>query len=88
MQQPISRCDRCRYWDGVAGDEGWCRRHSPRAARVRGTLARWPLTLAEHWCGEFVLGQPSAAAGAAEALPADAETPVEPTARPIYNPVD
>jgi len=84
--QPIARCDRCRFWDIEAEedrpDRGWCRRRSPRIATGR---ARWPITREDDWCGEFVFGPPSAAAGAAEALPADTETPVEPTARPIYN---
>lgn len=61
---PDPRCDQCRYWKraghlvGLLADdaisvltEGECRKGAP--VRPDKNNGRWPLTLAEDFCGEF-----------------------------------
>ncbi len=51
-------CRRCLWWDGAgpARGVGRCRRNSPVPADGETQVlayARWPLTLADDWCGEW-----------------------------------
>lgn len=65
----MGRCDTCRFWQrgndigqvtSDDHDEGWCRRHAPHvAAPKEGSHsaeyeARWPVTWANDWCGEYM----------------------------------
>lgn len=54
-------CDTCRYWQQEE-KEGWgfCHRYAPRPVvsgliddGIEPTIARWPVTAATAWCGEW-----------------------------------
>jgi hypothetical protein len=46
-------CLTCLWWKGVQGEKGECRAHAPDPRGDPSMFyARWPLTLAEDFCGE------------------------------------
>ena len=54
---PVARrCSTCRFWRKTDDDYGQCRRNAPRP-EGQGSMARWPSTQRNHWCGEYELQQ-------------------------------
>lgn len=58
------QCHRCRFWDVIMVESGYCRRYAPRGV-VEVSIdddgddetpvqAVWPVTRHDDWCGEFV----------------------------------
>ncbi|MEM6601340.1 MAG: hypothetical protein AAF649_08145 [Verrucomicrobiota bacterium] len=51
-------CAQCIHWNGVDADSGECRRQPPQAISFKVDEhtrfeARFPVTAAHDWCGEF-----------------------------------
>lgn len=49
------RCETCRYWELSnlsRYSSGSCRRYPPQC-EPRVSVAAWPMTYAEKWCGEW-----------------------------------
>jgi hypothetical protein len=50
-------CARCRYWRRLEANpsQGECRRRAPRPVTDGGvhSVATWPVTDPDDWCGEF-----------------------------------
>lgn len=58
------RCERCRFWEFIKNDEGWCNRFPPSIPHTAGQeetttlgysmyMGLWPVTVSTSWCGEF-----------------------------------
>ena len=62
------RCDACRFWEVMDDEpleepdnrEGLCKRHPPVPVALPDVvtgdwevMGRWPLTIADDWCGEY-----------------------------------
>lgn len=45
-------CEACRFWERKKDQEGECHCHCPEPG-TKQWKARWPLTLASEWCGDF-----------------------------------
>jgi proteasome lid subunit RPN8/RPN11 len=66
-----ARCRTCRYFEHfVESMIGQCRRHPPTvlyATRVNpfdsGSVAYWPVTSVDTWCGEYEERDPTVAVG-------------------------
>ncbi len=50
-------CEKCEYWQELEDEPaGECRRYAPHAKRRMDsarTVAAWPITHPNDWCGEF-----------------------------------
>ncbi len=51
-------CNKCSYWNSTESDKGECRRNAPQAISFKVDdnvkyTAKFPLTNASDWCGEF-----------------------------------
>jgi hypothetical protein len=46
-------CGACRFWERKKDVEGECHCHCPEPGYAGKKRARWPLTLASEWCGDF-----------------------------------
>jgi hypothetical protein len=63
MNEPITTCDRCIFWQEIKAELGNCRRRSPAPLNAAFTTADllnksakayWPTTYSGEWCGEAV----------------------------------
>lgn len=55
--QPLGKCSACMFWDDtepVEPGQGRCHFSPPAFPVQAGTLARWPITRAIDWCGQWV----------------------------------